>query len=164
MFHGEPPRRREPSGGVTDFRGVDVPSLATECCYPTCSARSSEKFDLPMCDRHIVRVYRAVQGAMAATDASAPVPVVHRIRGDTTKFRAGEVYFIGFRDRIKIGFSTDVHARLQRVAHDRVLAVIPGTMATEKALHHRFAHLRVSGEWFEPGDDLMAYIAEVRAA
>lgn len=32
----------------------------TECVFPECGEHLSEKFELPLCDRHIVKVYRAV--------------------------------------------------------------------------------------------------------
>ncbi len=44
-----------------------------------------------------------------------------------------------------------------------VLAVQPGTLADERALHARFAEHVVSGrEYFTPAPDLIAYINEIR--
>lgn len=77
------------------------------------------------------------------------------------------VYFIealpgGF---IKIGWSVQPLRRMSEnlafVPPDvklRLLAIMPGDGDDELALHRRFAHLRVRGEWFEPGDDLLLYI------
>ena len=33
----------------------------------------------------------------------------------------------------------------------------------EKLLHERFGHLRMSGEWFQPGNDLLAYLEELKS-
>jgi len=83
----------------------------------------------------------------------------------------GKVYFIqshtsGF---IKIGYTTNLIAQfksLQNSSADFLVMLLhgDGTRALEGELHTRFAHLRVQGEWFRPGDDLLAGIADVRAA
>lgn len=75
------------------------------------------------------------------------------------------VYFIqqGESGSIKIGYSKNPAQRLAtlQTGHSEPLhmrAMAPGSMAQERALHDRFAHLRVSGEWFRPGEDLVAYM------
>lgn len=77
----------------------------------------------------------------------------------------GHVYFIqqGGAGSIKIGYSKNPTQRLMglQTGHSEPLhmrAMAPGSMAQERALHDRFAHLRVSGEWFRPGEDLIAYM------
>lgn len=90
----------------------------------------------------------------------------------STDFRSkrrgeGCIYFIrcGENGPIKIGFTAKpVAARLEELqtAHHEALCVmgdVPGTVATERILHARFAHLRIRGEWFSPGSDLLADIA-----
>lgn len=76
------------------------------------------------------------------------------------------IYFI--RDEstklIKIGTSIRLGVRLAQLKIKypgslRVLAVIPGSYADESALHRRFAHLRIKGEWFKPKVDLLKLIA-----
>lgn len=67
---------------------------------------------------------------------------------------------------IKIGLTTDLDARLKALTYHeplRVLATVPGVRADEMALHKRFAHCRVHGEWFEPTDDLMEFIENARS-
>jgi hypothetical protein len=76
------------------------------------------------------------------------------------------VYFIRCDDGlIKIGYTTQLHVRraVYGKGWDRVLAVMPGTMAHEKAchaLHH--AHLAKGREYFHPHPDLLAHINEIR--
>jgi hypothetical protein len=41
-----------------------------------------------------------------------------------------------------------------------VLAVLDGSYPEENALHRRFASLRVRGEWFQPGADLLDFIRQ----
>lgn len=73
------------------------------------------------------------------------------------------VYFIlcPLTERVKIGFAGSVEARFAKMRVDcpsdlRLLAVIDGTQADEKALHRQYAALRARGEWFY-------YIGELRA-
>jgi hypothetical protein len=47
---------------------------------------------------------------------------------------------------------TDNASRLE------VIETCPGTVALEKELHRRFSHLRLTGEWFRPGEDLLRFI------
>lgn len=75
------------------------------------------------------------------------------------------VYFIqqGESGSVKIGYSKNPAQRLAtlQTGHSEPLhmrAMAPGSMAQERALHDRFSHLRVSGEWFRPGEDLIAYM------
>jgi hypothetical protein len=75
------------------------------------------------------------------------------------------IYFVQPVDggEIKIGTSARLSRRLVELCAEfggelQVLAVADGGYDQESALHQRFSHLRVHGEWFEPGDDLLAFI------
>jgi len=88
------------------------------------------------------------------------------------------IYFkreaLGGDPRIKIGqtsnprgarvrpYTTDNPKRL-----DLLLLLAPQPHVTDRTYHRRFAHLRSTGEWFWPGDDLLAFIyarADTRAS
>lgn len=75
-----------------------------------------------------------------------------------------EVYFIrASSGPIKIGVAKDPRVRLrtlQTSTHERLslLATLVGTYETERDLHRKFAHLRLSGEWFAPSDELLAFV------
>lgn len=79
----------------------------------------------------------------------------------------GCVYFIRSEKThaIKIGFTAGkIEDRLSalQTAHPyklQVLAPSCGNREHEKALHARFASLRLEGEWFEPHPDLLAFIS-----
>jgi len=58
---------------------------------------------------------------------------------------------------IKIGWSRSVRGRLTAVKA-KMIGAIAGDREIEKKLHKRFAHLRVRGEWFKPGDELLTFI------
>lgn len=86
------------------------------------------------------------------------------------KGRVGSVYFIrsGVDGPVKIGFASDPEDRLKtlQTGHPeklKILAVLPDrTLHDETALHHRFTHLKMRGEWFRPGPDLLKYIEQAR--
>lgn len=64
---------------------------------------------------------------------------------------------------IKIGTTIRLSQRLKELTKDvgqalEVLAVVEGGLSAERQLHEQFAHLRVTQEWFEPGDDLTGFI------
>lgn len=79
----------------------------------------------------------------------------------------GYVYFIRSEKThaIKIGYTAGrIEDRLSalQTAHPyklEAIAVSRGSREYEKALHARFAKLRLEGEWFEPHPDLLAFIA-----
>jgi hypothetical protein len=65
---------------------------------------------------------------------------------------------------IKIGFSTQVENRLYHLGHQRFTAMsllgwVRGGPQVEREMHAKFAHLRIGGEWFKPGPDLLEFIA-----
>lgn len=68
------------------------------------------------------------------------------------------VYYIRFGDRIKIGYTTSIEARLANLPHDELLAIEPGPMDLEKMRHQQFKHAKIRGEWFHPHPDLLSHI------
>jgi hypothetical protein len=79
----------------------------------------------------------------------------------------GYVYFVQMGDDgpIKIGFATDVQARITTLQtsspHELVLRkVVPGTVAKEREFHQRFAQTRLKGEWFKPSSALSEVIGQ----
>lgn len=79
----------------------------------------------------------------------------------------GSVYFVRSEKThaIKIGYTSGrIEDRLSalQTAHPyklEAIAALSGSREYEKALHARFANLRLEGEWFEPHPDLLAFIA-----
>lgn len=69
------------------------------------------------------------------------------------------VYFAQRENLIKIGWSDNVHNRMGAL-QAKLIGSLPGGRTTEAAMHKRFAHLHVQGEWFEASGDLLAYIRE----
>lgn len=81
------------------------------------------------------------------------------------------IYFIqDSRDsRIKIGVSRNPWERLAALTVGasgslELLAVMDGDRNVERGLHKRFSDMRIAGEWFRPGADILAIIERAKAA
>jgi hypothetical protein len=64
---------------------------------------------------------------------------------------------------VKIGTSLRLSSRLKTLGKEQgqalqVLGITKGEQRREKELHGRFAHLRIQGEWFQPGPELLRFI------
>lgn len=74
---------------------------------------------------------------------------------------AGIVYYIRFRDAVKIGTTTAPARRLSGLPWDELMAVEPGGRAVEQLRHAEWAEHRLNGEWFEMTDALAEFIESV---
>jgi hypothetical protein len=73
--------------------------------------------------------------------------------------RVNVVYYLRFRDRIKIGTSGSPRARLSQLRFDELLAFERGDRAVEQKRHTQFASHRFPGsEWFHDHPALSAHI------
>ena len=77
------------------------------------------------------------------------------------------IYFVqeGADGPIKIGTTQNLKTRLSSLQTGsarklRVLGTIRGGNALEALLHQEFAEYQISGEWFQPGQILLKFIAE----
>ncbi len=66
---------------------------------------------------------------------------------------SGYVYFAKAGAEVKIGFTTNIKARVKSIQTHcakpvEVVAVIPGSRGTEQFFHDRFSDHRIGGEWF----------------
>lgn len=64
---------------------------------------------------------------------------------------------------VKIGFTSDINARISGIksgagADIALIRVMGGGRETERWMHKRFAHLRISGEWFSYHDDMLSVV------
>jgi hypothetical protein len=86
------------------------------------------------------------------------------VDADVVPPRVDVVYYLRFRDRIKIGTSSNPRLRLTQLRYDELLAFERGDRATEQRRHAQFAATRfVGSEWFRESDELGTHI-EVLAA
>lgn len=84
------------------------------------------------------------------------------------KWGGFDVYFVqaGENGPIKIGIATNFEIRLRDLnvsnpCEVKVLALIRGNKKQERALHKRFAHLHIKGEWFRPEEELLQFCDEL---
>jgi hypothetical protein len=47
---------------------------------------------------------------------------------------------------------------MKNVPHDEILALVPGTLSTERMYHNKFDALRITGEWFDNDPRLTDFI------
>jgi hypothetical protein len=92
---------------------------------------------------------------------------VRQPRADLPVFRERPVevvYYLRFGDRVKIGTTRDLKARIKAIYHDEVLAVEQGGVAAERMRHLQFAKHIITGqrEWFSLAPELVAHINELR--
>lgn len=90
-------------------------------------------------------------------------PVPKKFADHSEKAAWGYTYFVRRGDAIKIGHSAIPKQRISQlqVAFPEpleVLAIIPNTIVGEADAHAKFAHLRMSGEWFRAGPELLDFI------
>lgn len=78
--------------------------------------------------------------------------------------RVDVVYYVRWRERVKIGTSANPRRRLAAIPHDEVLAFERGGRHLEQRRHADFAASRWPGsEWFRLDDPLIRHIAEIAA-
>lgn len=125
-----------------------------------CRLSSLTRIDL---DRPVSQQLAARSSALAMTSKQRP----HQKKRNPER-----VYFIRAENGpIKIGISGIPAARLQslQTASPVALALMASyasdnARAVEQMLHRRFAHLRLHGEWFAAGEDLLQFVASIDAA
>jgi hypothetical protein len=82
--------------------------------------------------------------------------------GDTSDARVDVVYYLRYRDRIKIGTTANPRQRFASLPHDEVLAFELGDRVLEQRRHVQFAAYRIPRtEWFELNEELARHVAEL---
>jgi len=102
-------------------------------------------------DRRSGHWYCAVCGWRVgdAPDPDLPPPVVE------------VVYYLRWRERIKIGTSHRPRQRLAAIRHEELLAFERGGRSLEQQRHREFADLREGGEWFRADAALRHHVADL---
>lgn len=111
--------------------------------------------------RHLAEYYASNRGKPVGEFLKAAVDAMENALAD--RHGPSCVYFAQAGDKVKIGWSRKVAARLAKLqtgnpAPIKLLGVTSGGPAREQEIHRQFAHCRVSGEWFEATPELLAYI------
>ncbi|MFB9960831.1 GIY-YIG nuclease family protein [Agromyces bracchium] len=84
--------------------------------------------------------------------------------GELAPPRVDVVYYVRWRERVKIGTSSNPRQRLAAIPHDEVLAFERGGRALEQRRHAGFAASRwPGGEWFRFDKPIVRHVAELAA-
>jgi hypothetical protein len=147
----------------------------TQGVCPSCDGKSHPASSLGLCGACLLASYRDGCALVESADAAQAAQVLadERVAHDAkvvkrglpaTNNRAGYIYFfVADSGLVKIGFSQDPNRRVKQFGDGALIATIPGYLSTERAVHRRFEHLRCSGEWYEPDQELLDYIEALRA-
>jgi hypothetical protein len=169
----------------------EPPSVAPGCVLPDETGRAcggaTGGAPFPLCAAHLALVAEWSDAEWGSTDL---LPVSCRACGSrigvrypsgwvcaACEWRVGDVlddglppprvdvvYYLRFRDRIKIGTTANPRRRLARIWHDEVLAFERGDRLVERRRHEQFAGLRLDrSEWFEAAPDLEEHVARLAA-
>lgn len=98
---------------------------------------------------------------------AAEAYIEYRMQIDTRQ-ESDKLYFLLDKNRnaVKIGISSNPYTRLKFLQAGNpvdldFLKIIPGTVQIEKEWHTKYAHLRISGEWFHTAPELLKAIREL---
>jgi hypothetical protein len=134
------------------------------CVWDFCKNEPNEGLNAPLCMDHAKQL--TVQVMLLTSNKVRPsrkgmtnrAEPAHKPEPETRAAKKGHVYFIRFGDRIKIGFTTSVTTRMKNLPHDEILALVPGTLSTERMYHKQFDAIRITGEWFDNDPRLTDFI------
>ncbi|WP_127792242.1 GIY-YIG nuclease family protein [Agromyces sp. LHK192] len=150
-----------------------------------CDAPTVPESPVPLCLAHLLAAHDWVEGELGAVDLLAPPcaacghPVGRRYPSgvvcERCDWRVGDVpdaefrdasvdvvYYVRWRDRVKIGTSASPRRRLAVLPVEEVLAFEPGDRIVERRRHEQFAEHRFAGtEWFAMHDALAGHIADL---
>jgi hypothetical protein len=159
-------RRAKPSS--VPFGGWKDPERYRRCVWPLCPEEASNRYELVLCQRHILYIWSVVERDLRESSYS-----VDDYEHDAQESRrqselpspafAGVIYFLKIGPYIKIGHTKNLHRRLRAYPpQTQVLASHPGSRDDEQELHRQFAAFRESGrEWYMDVPEIRAHIASL---
>lgn len=125
-----------------------------------CRREAALSAPVRLCSTHWLQVVHApVSDALRAglIDAAPPIPAGQLLNG-----RHGSVvYFIANGSRVKIGYTTNLRARISSLSlrSGNILLALSGGTELERGLHARFSRHRVGDtEWFALSPEIGSYI------
>ncbi|MBE4735724.1 GIY-YIG nuclease family protein [Streptomyces caniscabiei] len=141
---------------------------APTCVVADCIASPEITEPVPLCFAHMLHVVSLAmpQVVRAAASSSPDTVALRMLPVDTEKLLAASahdsiVYFIRNGDRVKIGTTRNLRGRVAGLSlrPDNVLFAVSGGIQVERALHERFADLRVGDtEWFQFAQPIADFI------
>ena len=158
---------------------------APPCLVPGCGDRVAPGAPLGLCEEHVLVAAEWAGRRDGVTDL---LPTPCRLCGSrlgvrwpsgwlcaVCEWRHGEpldtelppprvdvVYYLRYRDRVKIGTSAQPRRRLRAIRHEELLAFERGDRMLEQRRHAQFAADRLGGsEWFDRSDALNVHLASL---
>lgn len=156
------------------------------CCWPRCRGPVPDalKPHAPFCSLHAHVAWNNIGVAIAAEldehrghmlgmrraevhamTYDKRMERVARELADTPRdLRPGRIYYVRLDSHMKIGWAGDVRKRLRAYPPGiSILAMHPGTLRDERAIHARFEFCRAHGrEWYSRHPSLLDHIEAVR--
>jgi hypothetical protein len=120
---------------------------------------------LNVCIVHLQQAYLYIRDILA--DQRGEGVTVDGRHMDTNPVRhpsASVVYYLRFRDMIKIGTTRDLWQRIGSIPHDRLLAIEPGGYELEAVRHEEFKAFRAARnrEWFTDCSEICRHVNALR--
>jgi hypothetical protein len=134
--------------------------VVLHCCFPECHAPVTDQLErMPLCTAHCLTVHRRVAKRLAPEEIQKWLASRGQFKMPAmpSPSARGYVYFIRLGNRVKIGYSRNPVERFKDLPVEEVLAIIPGSEVDERTNLLRFAHLRITGEWFKAAPELLKY-------
>jgi hypothetical protein len=158
--------RRGTEALLTDVEAAGLLGIATSALRDLCRHRLVEHYRISeRCFRFDAQQLKQMRSYVDLIRAVGGVPEIERIRAGIEFGTPTRVYFIraGRTGPIKIGHAAYPEGRLRdlQCAHFQELILlghVAGRVPVESAIHNRFKHLRMSGEWFRPTKTLIRFI------
>lgn len=133
-----------------DVQFFDGPKGKARQLCSRCPVRE-ECLDEALSAEAVSRLCFGIRGGLSGTERKA---IIRQGRDEH-----GTIYFGWGGGLIKIGTTRLSPDRRARVLDITLLATEPGSYSRERDLHRRFAPDCAHGEWFQPSDRLLDYIA-----
>ena len=152
------------------------------CAVPGCTDAAARPELIPLCADHLAlaaEVEGSVHGAADVLPAPCRLcgsrlgirflagrvcavcewPYGEQPDGELPPPRVDVVYYLRFRDRVKIGTTANPRQRFAAIRHEELLAFERGDRRVEHRRHEQFAADRAgSSEWFALSDAIRAHV------
>lgn len=150
-----------------------VPAYRSIKC-PGCTGRAN--YSKNSGNYHCYRCGARFTKAQAYRAAEAQAKFEWKMRQDELKERARKrsedqkirsegatavVYYIRFRDAVKVGTSTNVGERLRNHPWEELIGIEPGGLKVEARRHNQFREARLDNEWFEITESVRGQIDRI---
>jgi hypothetical protein len=132
-----------------------------------CDAEVPADAPISACRRHMASAYLYMENLLAIANTQrdygmSPAERVRVIQANQLPQPEPRVYYILFGDRVKIGTTNNMEARMANLPHDKILGWEPGGSDVERKRQDQFRLSRIHGEWFGATDELLRHAESCR--